>query len=128
MKIILAIVIFSSLLFGDHDDYKKEYIHMPYSMEYLNLSKEQQNKIRSFFKKSQKSYKKLHKKVEKAEKELLKHFNEKSFNKEEFLRVQLEVKKEELQIEAELLEKIYKILTPKQRREFIKNLWEWEIE
>ena len=128
MKIVLAIVIFSSLLFGDHDDYKKEYIHMPYSMEYLNLSKEQQNKIRSFFKKSQKSYKKLHKKIEKAEKELLNLFNEKSFNKKEFIQRQLELKKEELEIEAELLEKIYKVLTPKQRREFKEYLKEWEIE
>jgi len=128
MKIVLAIVIFSSLLFSDHDDYKKEYIHMPYSMEYLNLSKEQQNKIRSFFKKSQKSYKKLHKKVEKIEKELLNLFNEKSFNKKEFIQRQLELKKEELKIEAELLEKIYKVLTPKQRREFKEYLKEWEIE
>lgn len=101
---------------------------MPYNMEYLHLSKEQKDQIRSFFKKSQKRYKKLHKKIEKAEHQLIKHFNETSFNKKEFVRVQIELKKEELQIEAELLERIYAILTSRQKREFTEYLKEWEIE
>jgi len=133
VRILLVIILLSNLLFSDHGEqepYKKNHegIHMPYDMHYLNLSQKQQKKIRHLFKSSRDKHKKLYKKVERTERTLAKLFDQTHFDKERFVMLQLQLKREALQIEAELLEDIHTILTQKQRKQFVHYLKEWEID
>jgi Spy/CpxP family protein refolding chaperone len=132
MRILLLLIFLSSLLFSDHnyEDTKERKIdiHMPYNMEYLNLSIKQKEQIRNLLKLSKKRYKKLHKRTEATKYLLVKLFSNKKFDKDKFVKLQLQLKKEGLQIEADLLWGLHQILTQKQRKKFIYYLKEWEIE
>jgi len=132
MRILFIMLVLVSLLFsdGNKDEYHKysKHITLPYDMRYLNLTKLQQKKIRSLLLLSKKRFKKLHKNIEKMEHSLLGFFGQEHFDKQEFINQQLKLKKEPLQIEADLLEGIHHILTKEQRKKFVRNLKEWEID
>jgi len=132
MRILFIVLVLVSLLFSDADreEYHKysKHITLPYDMRYLNLSKLQEKKIHSLLLLSKKRFKKLHKKIEKIEHSLVELFNQEVFDKQAFINQQLKLKKEALKIEADLLDGIHHILTKEQRKKFVRNLKEWEID
>jgi len=130
---LFAAMLLSSLLFCDHDAYEyneeeRKSIHMPYDMHYLDLSSKQQKEIRHLLASSRERRKNLHKRTEALERSLSALFDQKYFDKQAFIERQLQLKKEALQIEADLLEGIHSILTEKQRKKFVHYLKEWEID
>jgi len=131
MRMVLIVLLLSSLLFSDqdkhHEDEKKN-IHMPYDMHYLDLTPLQQKKIRSLMISSRERRKKLHENTEVIERSLSALLGQEYFDKQTFIDRQLQLKKEALQIEADLLAGIHSILTKQQRKKFVHYLKEWEID
>ena len=129
MRALLIIFIFFNIVFADHDDEIDLFeFHMPHDMEYINLSKEQKEKIFEILLTNNRKLKILHEKKELVEDQMKNIFLKEEFDKEKFISMLMEIKKESVKIEAELLQKIHKVLTPKQRKLFINHIEEWEIE
>ena len=106
----------------------KEGFHIPRDLSYLHLSPLQKEHIRELLQSHRAILHQLHEKEEETEKELAKMFLQKRFNKRAFLEKNLALKRAIAQSEANFFAQIHAILTPKQRRLFIKYLEEWEIE
>lgn len=129
MRALLIIFIFFNTVLADHDDENDLFeFHMPHDMEYINLSKEQKDKIFEILLINNRKLKILHEKKELVEDQMRKIFLEEKFDREKFISMLIELKKESVKIESELLQKIHKVLTPKQRKLFINHIEEWEIE
>lgn len=127
MRILLILLISMNLLLADHNDEKelKEF-HIPYDMSYLKLNKQQHKQMRSILSKNRKQLKHLHEEKEVLEKRIKQDFNKESFDKSEFIQNSLKIKQKSIQIEADMLEGIHKLLTKKQRQDFANYLEEWE--
>ncbi len=102
--------------------------HFPRDLKKLELSSEQNTQLKDLFK----SYHKLRKEHEEDEEDfeerLEKMFKDEDFKKEDFIEIKSDLYHKAIRIEAEILAKVHTILSPKQRREFAKDLEEWEIE
>jgi len=129
---VLIAMLLSSLLLGNQDEYEyyenDKSIHMPYDMHYLDLTSLQQKKIRTLLTSSRERRRRLHKHTEHIEHSLSALLDQEHFDKQTFIDRQMQLKKEALQIEADLLEGIHRILTKQQRKKFVHNLKEWEID
>jgi len=129
MRALLIIFFFFNAVLADHDDEIDLFeFHMLHDMEYINLSKEQKDKIFEILLINNRKLKILHEKKELVEDQMRKIFLEEKFDREKFISMLMELKKESVKIESELLQKIHKVLTPKQRKLFINHIEEWEIE
>ncbi|WP_200762216.1 Spy/CpxP family protein refolding chaperone [Nitrosophilus alvini] len=129
MKFLLIIFISLVVSVADHDnEYKYYETHMPRDLGFLNLNEKQREAIREVLSKNAESLEKLHESEEKTEKRLKKIFLQKKFDREKFENELLKLKKRAVKIEAEMFEKIHKILTPEQRERFIEYMEEWEVE
>lgn len=126
MRIVLIILLLANLLFADHNDDDREKIHMPYDMHYLDLSAKQQKYIYNLLLTYREKRRTLHKKRETLEHTTSKLFTQEHFDKQVFIQLQLQLKKELLQIEADFLEDLHSVLSTKQRKMFVNYLKEWE--
>ena len=125
--IVIVFLIFS---FGMCDEHEKESesFHIPRDLSYLNLTKNQTERLKKVLKEYKKVLKELHKKEEREEKVLEKIFLKNSFDKEAFYKKNLTIKREIVKIETNFFAKFHSILDKKQREKFIKYFEEWEIE
>ncbi len=124
MRWIVVIALIITIGLSD----EKEGFHIPRDLSYLHLSPLQKEHIRELLQSYRAILHQLHEKEEETEEELAKMFLQKRFNKRAFLEKNLALKKAIAQSEANFFAQIHAILTPKQRKLFIKYLEEWEIE
>ncbi len=127
MRIILAILFVVNLLTADHDENKKN-VQMPYDMRYLGLTKIQKQTIYRLLLTYRERRKTLLKKTEMLEYHTLFLFNQEVFDKNQFLKQHLKLRRELLEIEADFLKSLHRILSKKQRKKFAHHLEEWEID
>jgi len=123
MRIITIMFIFLiSFIFADIKNVK-----LPYDLSKLNLTKIQKQKLKKAIINYRKKLNSLHTKEEiieyKVQKEFLKDFEYRNLLKEK-----IEVKKKLIENEFEFLKQLHTILNKTQRKKFIKQLKEWEIE
>lgn len=126
MKFLLIILIFTGLY---ADDYKYDNErHLNKELSHLNLSKEQNKKVRRILKNFRfdlKEYREYKEEIE-AKRESI--FTKDTFDTEKLdkLNMALDIKAHE--IENRLLKSFHSILSKKQRREFIYYFDDWEVE
>ena len=125
--IVIVFLVFS---FGICDEHKKESnsFHIPRDLSYLNLTKNQKERLKKVLSEYKKVLKELHKEEEREEKDLEKFFLKDSFDKEAFYKKNLSIKKQIVKIESDFFAKLHSILDKNQRKKFIKYFEEWEIE
>ncbi|MRI58595.1 MAG: hypothetical protein C6H99_03700 [Epsilonproteobacteria bacterium] len=122
----LVAALLLSFAFGDEDDYEEE--HMPKDLSFLHLSPSQQLQFKELLSHYFDRLHTIHEKEEKLEKWLEKNFVKENFDKAEYLKRSVELKKEKVRIEADFLADLHKLLSPKQREKFARYIEEWEDE
>ena len=126
MKFILILLIITGIFADDYDDHDKRHINK--ELSHLDLSKEQNKKIKEIlkdFKMQLKDFRILKYDIEKRREKL---FLKESFNTKEFDNLNYALDTKANNIEKELLQKIHSILNLKQRRKFIYYFDDWEVE
>jgi Spy/CpxP family protein refolding chaperone len=102
--------------------------HFPMDLNDLGLSKQQHHSVEEAMKEYQLSYRRYHHQSEKTQEELNLLFVGSSFDSEMFRAKSLEMEKASIEIRARLFERLHTILTPEQKRRFIRHMVEWDIE
>lgn len=139
MKILKILILLCSLSllsssFAD-DDYEEHYekdrygkSHIYRSLEYLDLDKQQNSKIRNFLLEYKKEYQEFLEFKFSKNYELQKIMQSETFDKKKYREVLNEIKAHFIEIETDKFDKIHKVLTPKQRVKFSYFLGEREID
>lgn len=128
MKLLIILLLVISPFFADDDEYRGEKHHLPLDVSYLKLSEDQHAKLVKILKKFKHEYKEFHEREEETQKEISKLFLADTFDKERFIVLTNRLKSLSVGIEADFFEKMHKLLTPKQKIDFVKYMQEWEIE
>ncbi len=129
MRAFIVILLLLTSLFGDHEDEIEFFeAHLPKDMSCLHLSKDQKEKIKQILLKNNENIKSLKRKKTLLSDRVKKRFVENNFTKEYYYNEIIELQKEHVRIESELLYNLYKELTFKQRKIFVNYLEEWDIE
>ncbi|WP_457605475.1 Spy/CpxP family protein refolding chaperone [Nitratifractor sp.] len=123
---LLMLFLLQPPLFADDDG---EYLeHFPRDLSALNLTPRQQKEISTILEHNMEELEQIHKKRRKLRERLQTLFQKKSFDREAFERLLLDLKRRSVRIQTELFAQIHEVLTPTQRRKFSRQLEEWEIE
>ena len=125
MKFIL-ILLFVTTLFADNHEHHKEH-HFNKELSHLDLSKVQQEKIKSVLKEFRaelKEYKKVQEGIEDKRKKL---FVEDSFDAQMLNIYTAKLDAKAHLIENNFLKKVHAILTQEQRKKFINYFDDWEV-
>lgn len=126
MKRIVFLVMLM-ILFGLNHSYADDH-RLPMDLHDLGLSKQQHRLAEEAMKEYQLSYRRHHHQSEKSQEELNALFLEPVFDAEMFRAKNLEMEKSSIEIRTRLFERLHAILTPEQKRRFIRHLEEWDSE
>jgi len=139
----ILIVLFFSIIFNnicladdDYDDFEK-YKHKYYksqkynlykNFDFLDLNSQQYIKLKNILIDYKKSYKELHDYKDDIEDTIEDLLEKEEFDREEFITILKEIKFREIELEAQKIEKIHKILNKKQRKKLANYIEEWELD
>lgn len=101
---------------------------LPMDLNDLGLSKQQHRAVEEAMKEYQYSYRRYHHQSEKSQEELNALFLDPIFDAEAFKIKNFEMEKNSVEIRTRLFERLHTILTPEQKRRFIRHMKEWDIE
>ena len=124
-RIILAIMLLSSLLFADYDRYEEHEYHLPKDLRHLELTRQQHHDVKAVLKKYRSSLMKLRRDQRETAKEIETLFIEKDFDKKRYIELGMRYEKLSFDIQADMLSEIHTLLTPTQRKRFLKYIDEW---
>ncbi|WP_373071469.1 Spy/CpxP family protein refolding chaperone [Sulfurimonas sp.] len=131
MRLLIVFLLVISPIFADHDEYdeyeRQEY-HLPLDVSYLNLNNDQYKQIKHIVKKFKHEHKEFHEESEKIRKKISKLFLSEKFDRDEFVRLSNNLKNLSVEIQADFFVKVHRLLTPKQKKRFVKYMQEWEVE
>lgn len=114
-------------LIGMNPSYADDH-RLPMDLHDLGLSKQQHRSVEEAMKEYQLSYRRYHHQSEKSQEELNTLFLDSTFDAELFRTKNLEMEKASIDIRTRLFERLHAILTPEQKRRFIRHMEEWDIE
>ncbi|NPA50335.1 MAG: hypothetical protein GXO02_01745, partial [Epsilonproteobacteria bacterium] len=100
MRVVFSLILMALFLFADGDDYYKKEIHLPKDLSFLNLDGKQKELLTKLLIEHRKKLKELHKQEEQWEEGLKKEFVKSYFDKEKFIKSNLDLKKKMVEIEA----------------------------
>ncbi|WP_310441082.1 hypothetical protein [Sulfurimonas sp.] len=127
MKLIILLLIISGLLFSSgFEDHNEKHINK--ELSHLNLSQEQNEKIKEILKEFKRDLKEYRSFKENIDDGIKKVFIKDSFNKEELNKLYNELYEKTKEIEIKLLKNIHTVLSRKQREEFTHYFDEWKVE
>jgi len=128
IKILLIVLLLGSLSFAHEEYEEEEEFHIPKDLSPLHLSLEQKRKLKRLLINYQRRLERLYRKRYYLQKELKKLFEKERFDKERYISLSLQFQKELIETQAYFFQQLYLILTPSQRKKFLKYYKEWEIE
>ena len=139
MKILKILLVLCSLLvavasYADDDDdhekkrYKHNKSHFYKNLDFLDLNHQQYKKIRNILVIYKKDYKKFYKYKHKQKKELRNIMQEDVFDKDNYVKIDSEIKVRASRLEARKFNNIHAVLNKEQRKKFSYHLEEWEVE
>jgi Spy/CpxP family protein refolding chaperone len=100
----------------------------PMDLHDLGLTKQQHRSVEEAMKEYQYSYRRFHHKSEKIQEEINALFLNSPFDADAFRSKSLERERGSIEIQTRLFERIHAILTPEQKRRFVRHLEEWDSE
>lgn len=133
MRLGFILLMLVSSLFADFEyeekeehTYKKQ--HLPLDVRYLHLSTSQLGQARIMIRKFRTAYKQYRKEKELGEKQAATLFLEKSFDAATFTRTLSRPSRHAIEMQATFFSQMHRILTPEQRKRFVRYMEEWEVE
>jgi len=131
MKLLIIFMLAISPILADHDEYeehKYEKHHLPLDVSYLDLDKDQYKQIKHIVKRFKHEYKEFHEEKEDTREKIAKLFLSDNFDRDEFVSLSNRLKSLSVDIQADFFVQIHKMLTPKQKKRFVRYMKEWEVE
>jgi Spy/CpxP family protein refolding chaperone len=128
MKFLIILLLIISTLLAKHDEHKYKQHHLPLDVSYLNLTEEQHHKLVKIVKKFKHERKEFHEEEEDIREDISKLFLSERFDKDEFIRLNTKLKSRSIAIEADFFLQIHKLLSPEQKKGFVRYMKEWEVE
>jgi Spy/CpxP family protein refolding chaperone len=125
MRWILILLLCWGTLQADDDS---DELHLPRDLSTLELTPRQQQAIGEILERNMKQLHRLHEEREQLEKRLAELFVASDFDARAFEEALLETRRKAARIETELFARIHALLTPQQRRRFIRHMKEWELD
>jgi len=122
---VLIMILFLSVAYNASADDDHRF---PMDLHDLGLSKQQHRLVEEAMKEYQSSYRSYHHHSKKAQENLSALFLSPSFDSETYRTKSLEEEKISIEIRVRLFEKLHAILTPEQKRLFVRHLKEWDSE
>lgn len=126
MKLIILLLIISSLFSSRLEFHNEKHINK--ELSHLNLSQEQNEKIKEILKEFKRDLKEYRSFKENIDNEVKKVFMQDGFNKEELNKLYSELYEKTKEAEIKLLKNIHTVLSRKQREEFTHYFDEWKVE
>lgn len=102
--------------------------HFPMDLHDLGLTSQQHKAVEGAMREYQQAYRNYHAKSEKTRKELNVLFLKSTFDDESFRVKNLEMERASIEIRVRLFSHLHTILTPEQKRRFIRHMQEWDVE
>jgi len=128
MKLLIILLLIMSPLFADDDEHEYKGHHLPLDISYLKLSDHQYKKVVKIVKKFKHEHKEFYEEEEDTRKEIAKLFLSDTFDRDEFVRLTNRLKSLSVDIQADFFVKMHKLLTPNQKKDFVRYMKEWEVE
>ena len=128
MKFLSILLLLSTLLLADSDKDEYREHHLPLDMRYLDLTPGQHEQVRSIVKIFKDEHKHFHRQKKTTRKSIARLFMDKSFDTGEFVRLSTALDQRAVEIQAKFFSEMYQVLTPYQRKRFVKYMEEWEVE
>lgn len=100
----------------------------PMDLHDLGLTQQQHSSVEAAMKEYQHAYRRYHRQSEKTQDDLNNLFLNPTFDTETFRSKNLEMERASIEIRTRLFERLHTILTPEQKRRFIRHIKEWEVE
>lgn len=126
MRVVFLFLVAFLLLFADHD--KKHDRHFHKDLTHLELSDEQYQKIKKVLKESKKNLEEFREKKEKTNSATQALFAKDSFDVDKYKNESLELEKQAIETEAQILKEIHEVLNKEQRKKFLDYFEEWKID
>lgn len=126
MKFLILFFIVTGLFSDTFEHHDEKHINK--ELSHLNLSQEQNEKIKDILKEFKRDLKEYRNFKENIDDEIKKVFMKDSFNKEELNKLYSELYEKTKEVEIKLLKNMHTILSRKQREEFTQYFDEWKVE
>ncbi|MDH4944049.1 Spy/CpxP family protein refolding chaperone [Sulfurimonas sp. C5] len=126
MRFLVIFLLIAKIYADDHELHSKHHIYK--ELSHLDLTKEQQHRVKKILKiyrKELKEYKELEEDIEDKRKDI---FLQKSFDLEKINSLNQQLDREAHGIENRFLQKMHFVLTPQQRKKFVHYFDDWEVE
>lgn len=120
--LVMVLVLAVAFAFGD-DEHR-----FPMDLHDLELTSKQHKAVEAAMKEYQSSYRRHHRQNEKTQEELGALFLNPVFDEKTFRTKHMEMVLDSVEIRTRLYVRIHSILTPEQKKRFIRHMEEWEIE
>ncbi|MEW6551577.1 MAG: Spy/CpxP family protein refolding chaperone [Campylobacterota bacterium] len=129
IRLKILIVLSVSILFTANlnaDEYNN--IHLYKNLDYLQLDKTQEEKIKQILVSYKKDFAEYYKKKHKTQKKLQKIISDSRFDEEKYEHAAEDLFEEMIELEIKVFRDIHNILNPLQREQFSNHLQEWLLE
>jgi len=125
MRLLIGMMLAACLLWGDHDD---DHHHIPKDLSFLDLNEVQYPQVKAALYEYRHDLKAFRheKKIHRRDSEAL--FLGDTFDIREFENAHLALEKKAVTIQSAFLKKLHGILTPGQRKLFLRHFDEWDVE
>ncbi|PPK62693.1 LTXXQ motif family protein [Malaciobacter marinus] len=123
LRVFIILVILNNLTL-----FAKDSNHIYKNLDFLNLNKSQQHKLKKILISHKKRYEKFYYYKQHEEKKLQELIKKDYFDEDKYEDIAEEIEEEAVELEVKTLKKIHKILTKEQRKKFSHYLQEWKVE
>ncbi|RXK06611.1 hypothetical protein CRU97_05155 [Halarcobacter bivalviorum] len=123
LKILIVLLALCNLTL-----FAKDSNHIYKNLDFLNLDKNQQEKLKKILISHKKRYEKFYAFKQDEEKKLQELIKQDHFDEEKYEDIAEEIEEEAVELEVKTLKRIHKILTKEQREKFSHYLQEWKVE
>lgn len=123
MGVILFLTLSFTLSFADGHSHR-----FPMDLHDLGLTPQQHKEVEEALKEYQHAYRIHHTQNEKGRQELNRLFIQPVFDEELFRTRNMERERGSVEIQTRFFSRLHRILTPEQKRRFIRHIQEWEVE
>jgi len=126
MRIVPLLLLLFSLLYAEHDEHREH--HFPMDIGYLDLTEAQHVRVERIvheYREARHRYSRHKKELREAFETL---FAAGTFDRERFRTMKSQLHEEASAAQAAFFADIHQVLTPEQRRRFVRYMEEWEVE
>ncbi|MFA6189781.1 MAG: periplasmic heavy metal sensor [Sulfuricurvum sp.] len=128
MKSLIIILSLLCFVWADSSKMDEDHRRFPMDLDDLHLSAQQHQAVKEIMREYQSSSRLYHKQNAKTQLELNALFLNPAFDDKVYRARSMEIQSSSIEIQTRLLKKLHTILTPQQKKQFIRHIQEWEIE